>query len=58
MIYFILFLSEVYEETNTIWFSDYSNEDEYEPMFKLIGVTINRIQYLDRFCLFLRLFVH
>lgn len=27
----------VYQETNTIWFSDYYEEDE-EPMYKLIGV--------------------
>lgn len=31
------FRSEVYEETNTIWFSDFYDKEE-EPMYKLIGV--------------------
>lgn len=35
--YHILFLA-VYQETNTIWFSDFYDEEE-ESMYKLIGVS-------------------
>ncbi len=37
---FIAFLLAVYEETNTIWFSEYIVQEE--TMYKLIGVSINR----------------
>jgi len=33
----LLFFIAVYQETNTIWFSDFYDEEE-EAMYKLIGV--------------------
>jgi hypothetical protein len=33
-------LSAVYQETGTIWFSDFYDEEE-EAMFKLIGVSVD-----------------
>jgi len=37
LINYVLFLA-VYHETNTIWFSDFYDEEE-EAMYKLIGVS-------------------
>jgi hypothetical protein len=34
---YLQFVLAVYEETNTIWFSDFYDEEE-EAMYKLIGV--------------------
>ncbi len=46
---FIAFLLAVYEETNTIWFSEYIVQEE--TMYKLIGVSINR--YNRFYCVYI-----